>query len=150
MLTQRLVHGSMVLDGDWLNTPQSHMRQCFLGKGWQASFLLRLFWRVTFGQPSIRVCVKTADVLLPYRLLTPVKKPWFSVSADTGHSNQWPDDSNQWPSGGRLCIPLAIFLCTFLLLLIFSILENSRCRTSLAPADHKMRHKKFKCIYFEG
>lgn len=59
-------------------------------------------------------------------------------------------DSNQWPRGERLCIPLAIFLCTFLLLLGFSILQNSYCRTSLAPVDHKIRHKKFKYIYFDG
>lgn len=52
--------------------------------------------------------------------------------------------------GERLCIPSAILLCTFLLLLIFSILENSHCRTSLAPIDHKIRSKKFKHIYFGG
>lgn len=46
-------------------------------------------------------------------------------------------DSNQCPKGERLCLPLTIFLCTYLLLLIFSISENSHCITSLAPADHK-------------
>lgn len=64
---------------DWLNTFKSWLGQCFLGKGGDASFLLRLsrrilFFKVAFGQPSIRVWSRMADALLPYRLLTPVKK----------------------------------------------------------------------------